>query len=68
MELTEVVNAISTVGFPIFATVGIGWLLYREQQAHKEETNSLKEAINGNTIVMAELKQLLEDERSNKNV
>lgn len=68
MELTEVVNAISTVGFPIFATCGIGWLLYREQQAHKEETNSLKEAINGNTIVMAELKQLLEDERRNKNV
>lgn len=68
MELTEVVNAISTVGFPIFATCGIGWLLYREQQAHKEETNSLKEAINGNTIVMAELKQLLEDERRSKNV
>lgn len=68
MEITEVVNAISTVGFPIFATCGIGWLLYREQQAHKEETNSLKEAINGNTLVMAELKQLLEDERRNKNV
>lgn len=68
MEITEVVNAISTVGFPIFATCGIGWLLYREQQAHKEETNSLKEAINSNTIVMAELKQLLEDERRQRNV
>lgn len=68
MEINEVVNAISTVGFPIFATVGIGWLLYREQQAHKEETNSLKEAINSNTIVMAELKQLLEDERRQRNV
>lgn len=67
MEITEVVNAISTVGFPIFATCGIGWLLYREQQAHKEETNSLKEAINSNTIVMAELKQLLEDERRQRN-
>lgn len=68
MEITEAVNAISTVGFPIFATCGIGWLLYREQQAHKEETNSLKEAINSNTIVMAELKQLLEDERRQRNV
>lgn len=68
MEIAEVVNAISTVGFPIFATCGIGWLLYREQQAHKEETNSLKEAINSNTIVMAELKQLLEDERRQRNV
>ncbi len=68
MEITEVVNAISTVGFPIFATCGIGWLLYREQQAHKEETNSLKEAINSNTVVMAELKQLLEDERRQRNV
>lgn len=68
MEINEVVNAISTVGFPIFATCGIGWLLYREQQAHKEETNSLKEAINSNTVVMAELKQLLEDERRQRNV
>lgn len=68
MEITEAVNAISTVGFPIFATCGIGWLLYREQQAHKEETNSLKEAINSNTIVMAGLKQLLEDERRQRNV
>ena len=68
MEITEIVNAISTVGFPIFATCGIGWLLYREQQAHKEETNSLKEAINSNTVIMAELKQLLEDERRNRNV
>ncbi len=67
-SITEIVNAVSTVGFPIVATFGIGWLLYREQQAHKEETNSLKEAINGNTIVMTELKQLLEDERRNRNV
>ena len=68
MEINELLNAVSTVGFPIFATCGIGWLLYREQQAHKEETNSLKEAINSNTIVMAELKQLLEDERRQRNV
>lgn len=63
MDITEVLNAISTVGFPIFATCGMGYLLYKEQQAHKEETNSLKEAIVGNTLIMTELKQLLEDIR-----
>lgn len=64
MDITELLNAISTVGFPIFATCGMGYLLYKEQQAHKEETNSLKEAIVGNTLIMTELKQLLEDIRA----
>lgn len=62
--LDPIVQAISTVGFPIIATLLMGWLLYKEQQAHKEETNSLKEAINSNTLIMTQLKQLLEDIRN----
>lgn len=57
----DVITAISTVGFPIVASMGLGYLLYKEQQFHKEETNSLKEAINNNTTMMAELKQLVTD-------
>lgn len=63
MDINELLNAVSTVGFPIFATCGMGYLLYKEQQAHKEETNSLKEAIERNTLVITEFKQLLEDIR-----
>ena len=63
MDINELLNAVSTVGFPIFATCGKGYLLYKEQQAHKEETNSLKEAIERNTLIITEFKQLLEDIR-----
>lgn len=60
MEM-DILQAISTVGFPIVACLGMGWLLKKEQDCHREETDSLKEAINSNTVVMTELKQLLID-------
>lgn len=60
MEM-EVLQAISTVGFPIVACLGMGYLLKSEQESHKEEMNSVKEALNSNTIIMTELKQLLTD-------
>lgn len=60
---TEMLTAISTVGFPIVACIGLGYLLKQEQDYHRQETDSLKEAINSNTIVMTELKQLLIDIR-----
>ena len=63
MEITDLLNAISTVGFPIFATCGLGYLLYKEQQSHKEEMSSLKEALERNTVVISEFKQLMEDIR-----
>lgn len=60
MEM-DILQAISTVGFPIVACLGMGWLLKKEQENHRDETDSLKEAINSNTLVMTELKQLLID-------
>lgn len=61
MEFETILSAISTVGFPIAATLILGYLLLQEQKNHKEETDSLKDAINSNTIIMTELKQLLQD-------
>ena len=61
MEFETILSAISTVGFPIAATLILGYLFLQEQKDHKEETDSLKDAINSNTIIMTELKQLLED-------
>ena len=61
MEITDVVTAISTLGFPIFCSCVLLYLLWTEQKNHKEEMMQMKEAINGNTIAMTELKQFLED-------
>ena len=62
----SIITAISTVGFPIVATLLMGYLLLQEQKNHKVETDSLKEAINSNTLIMTELKQLLQDSLSKK--
>lgn len=64
--MNDIITAISTVGFPIVCTLMMGYLLIEEQKNHKEEMNQLKDAINSNTIVMTELKQYLEDLRTNK--
>ena len=61
--MNEIVTAISTLGFPIIACVMLGYILIEEQKNHKEEMMQLKDAIHSNTIIMTELKQLLEDIR-----
>ena len=59
--MEEWIQAISTVGFPIACCLMMGYLLYLEQKNHKEEMLQLKDAIVSNTLIMTELKQLLED-------
>lgn len=61
--MNEIMTAISTVGFPIVCSILLGYLLLTEQKNHKEEMMQLKDAINSNTIIMTELKTLLEELR-----
>lgn len=59
--MDEIVTAISTVGFPIVCTLLLTYLLMKENENHKEEMNQLKDTIAANTIVLKELKQLIND-------
>lgn len=59
--MDEIVTAISTVGFPIVCTLILMYLLVKENDQHKEEMSALKETIHNNTVVLAEIKQLLND-------
>lgn len=59
--MDEIITAISTVGFPIVCTLILLYLLVKENEQHKEEMSALKETIHNNTVVLAELKQLLND-------
>jgi len=59
--MDEIVTAISTVGFPIVCTLILLYLLVKENEQHKEEMISIKDTIQNNTIVLSELKQLLND-------
>ena len=65
--MQEIVTAISTVGFPIVATLILGYLLVMENQAHKEEMLELRKSIEANTLVMTELKLLITDIRDSNN-
>lgn len=61
MEYEAVLQAISTVGFPICMCLIMFWFLNKEQENHKNEVNELKDVISANNEVLASLKQLIED-------
>lgn len=59
--MEEILSAVSTVGFPIGACIALFIYLDKESTRHREETKELKEVISQNNVVLAELKQLMED-------
>lgn len=63
-DLNAWVQIISTVGFPICCTAALFYYMEKERQSHKEEVDGLKEVINANTVMLAEIKTLLEKKES----
>lgn len=61
MEMSELMTAISTVGFPIVFCIMLFWYLREETKNHKEEVLDLKNVIAENNTILASLKQLIED-------
>lgn len=60
-DVNVLIQAISTVGFPIVMCAIMLWFLNKEQENHKAEMLSLKEVISENNAVLVGLKQLIED-------
>lgn len=52
----EIVQAISTVGFPIIMCLYMVKSMKELNEAHKSEVDGLKEAINNNTLAITELR------------
>lgn len=61
MDYELIIQAISTVGFPIIMCLLMLYFLHKESEDHKEEMNQLKDVISRNNEVLASLKQLIED-------
>lgn len=53
--MQDIVNAISTVGFPIAMCLILSYEIKGMTESHKEETNALKDALNNNTIVLEKI-------------
>lgn len=56
MEISSIVlQAISTVGFPIVVAAAMFWKMNKQDEDHKQEMNKITEAINNNTIALTKL-------------
>lgn len=62
--MNELVQAISTVGFPIVCCITLIYLNERQSTRHKEEVDKMTEAVNNNTVV---IQQILEHLRGDNN-
>ena len=59
MDMNLILQAISTVGFPICACGALFWLVNKLESEHKQEINSLREIIEQNTEALIELKDIV---------
>lgn len=63
--MNDIAQLISTVGFPIVMCLVLLYEMQEMSKSHKEETSSLKDALNNNTIVLEKILTKLDlDERS----
>lgn len=73
MDINSVLQAITTVGFPIVCCIAMAWYVKystdrnREEvtklnEQHKQEMNEVTQAINNNTIALTKLCDLMKAE------
>lgn len=63
MDTQTLTQLVSSVGFPIVACLIMWKALQDSTAAHKEEMDAMRESLNQNTVVLAELKQMMQDLR-----
>ncbi len=59
MDVNVILQAISTVGFPICACGALFWLVNKQDESHKQEIDSLRSVLEANTQALTELKDML---------
>ena len=62
MDVTIVTQLVSTVGFPIAMCALMAYYIKYTQDRHREEINSVREALNNNTIVLQKLVDKLDED------
>ena len=59
MDANNIIQIISSLGFPIVMCGALFWYMVKQRESHKEETDHLKDTISENTKVLAELTALI---------
>ena len=55
MEITNILSAISSVGFPIVACIALFWKNHKDDERHEEQSNKFNETVNNNTVALVKL-------------
>lgn len=58
--MTEIIQAVSTVGFPIACCCFLLWQNSRQDEYHREQMEKLRETIKGNTDSINELGKVVQ--------
>lgn len=64
--MNEVLQAITTVGFPISMCLIMAWYIREIEIRHSNEVNALKDALNNNTLALQHLADIT-DKGDNEN-
>ena len=59
MDADAIIQAVSTLGFPIVMCAALLYYLNQERISHTDEMNSMRDALDRNTTIMTELKEML---------
>lgn len=63
MTFNDLIQAVSTVGFPIAGCIILFYELHQNNKRREEELKALREILNDNTSTLKELVEYLKEER-----
>lgn len=66
MDTNGIMQLIGSLGFPIVACGALFWMLNKQTEMHRQETETLKEAINELRVAILQLTNLISN-NTNKN-
>jgi hypothetical protein len=66
MDTNGIMQLIGSLGFPIVACGALFWMLNKQTEMHRQETDTLKEAINELRVAIMQLTNLISS-NTNKN-
>lgn len=64
MDTTQLIQIISSLGFPIVMCGALFWYMIQQREEHKEEINKMSEALNNNTLAIQKLLDELEKDKT----
>lgn len=66
MDMNIIIQAITSVGFPIVMCLMLMWYVREISSKHKEESDKFAEALNSNTLVLQKLCDKLDEPKEEK--